>query len=600
MFPKTIALALLFMLSAVVSAQTTQEKNATEQAEKVRKEAVAFLRETLSDVNGMRSLENRISFGAELAGLMWFHDEREARSMYTGVIGDFRDLVAKYDHQMNELGVTLTDEETRPFMSFMVEPTDKGRILRKFASVIGVRQQIALSIAEHDPDLAFGFYYDSLSAIANPELRTQVESRDTHFEFQLLNELAEKNAAKAAQFGLRSIDKGVTSQHIELLKKIYAKDPDKGMEFGAALLSRFKKNSDAIELYALSSLIDFGGEKLEASRKTGGKRPIYSLSELRELTEVMAQAILKRKDDEGMIGAGYISTVQKYAPGRAAQIRAKLKMSESEYRDYQTMTNSVMATNAVSISGYGDYSSNSNANRISPSHERAMREREEQEKVERKLMEDVQSLSGKQLPKEERDKIVIQARKIIMQTPGREKKIMALSALASQVSKMGDKELAAEIMRDAERLVNPAPKTYQDFLLSWMLASGYAEADPDKAFPLLEDTIGRANDTLAAFVKVGEFIDVAEEMIQDGEVQVGVFGGQMIRGLTSELGMADATIQVLAKVDFTKTKNLTNRFDRTEIRILAKMMVLRAVLSPKKAAEPDEVTDELVTEPVDN
>ena len=71
-----------------------------------------------------------------------------------------------------------------------------------------------------------------------------------------------------------------------------------------------------------------------------------------------------------------------------------------------------------------------------------------------------------------------------------------------------------------------------------MLASGYANADPEKAFPILEDTIGRANEILAAFVKVGEFMDANEEMIQDGEVQVGAFGGQMVRGLTGELNMA--------------------------------------------------------------
>ena len=131
-----------------------------------------------------------------------------------------------------------------------------------------------------------------------------------------------------------------------------------------------------------------------------------------------------------------------------------------------------------------------------------MREREEREKVEQKLFEDVQSLGTKQLPKEEREKIIAQARKIITQTPGRDKKIMALSFLASQVAKLGDKELAVEIMRDAEALIDPSPKNYQDFLLTWMLASGYANADPDKAFPLLEETIGRANDTLAAFIKV--------------------------------------------------------------------------------------------------
>ena len=122
-----------------------------------------------------------------------------------------------------------------------------------------------------------------------------------------------------------------------------------------------------------------------------------------------------------------------------------------------------------------------------------------------------------------------------------------------------------------------------DFGLSWVLASGYASVDPEKAFPLLEETIGRANDTLAAFIKVGEFIDVNEDFITDGEVQVGAFGGQMVRGLTKELGMADSTIEVLAKADFDKTKNVANRFDRLEIRVLVKMMVLRTLLSPKQA-----------------
>jgi hypothetical protein len=235
------------------------------------------------------------------------------------------------------------------------------------------------------------------------------------------------------------------------------------------------------------------------------------------------------------------------------------------------------AANAMNAASYGDPYSNSNA------------DAREQEKI--AVMEGVQKLTSKDLPKEEREKIIAQARKIIFQTPGRDKKIMGLSMLATQVSKMGDKSLAAEIMRDAESMVNPAPKNYQDFMLTWMLASGYATADPDKAFPLLEETIGRANDTLAAFIKVGEFMDVAEEMIQDGEVQVGAFGGQMVRGLTTELGMADSTIQVLANADFGKTKSLTNRFDRAEIRILAKMMVLRAVLDPKKAVRPDVGSD---------
>src|SRR4030095_9606799 len=93
------------------------------------------------------------------------------------------------------------------------------------------------------------------------------------------------------------------------------------------------------------------------------------------------------------------------------------------------------------------------------------------------------------------------------------------------------------------------------------------------------------NDTLSAFVKVAEFIDINDEMIDDGEVQVGMFGGSMMRELTGELGMADSTIKSLARADFAKTVNLTNTFDRTEIRVLAKMLVLRAVMDKKKKGD---------------
>jgi hypothetical protein len=151
-------------------------------------------------------------------------------------------------------------------------------------------------------------------------------------------------------------------------------------------------------------------------------------------------------------------------------------------------------------------------------------------------------------------------------------------------------------MRDAERLVNPEPKNYQDFMLSWMLASGYAEANPDKAFPILENTFLRANETISAFIKVAEFVDVNAEMIDEGEFQVGMFGGEMIRGMTRELGMAAGPLKTLARADFTKTRNLTNVFDRTETRVLAKMLILRAVLDKREIKRTDEEMTERMSD----
>ncbi len=568
--------------------QTLTNKKPTDDPEALKKDAVAFLRETMADVNNLRTLENRISFSAELAGLMWFYDEKEARSLYLTAFGNFQELLMRYDQQMNAFGDPEGEEQPSYRGGMFADVSDRARISRRFRVAMQVRQQMAMSLAEHDAELAFQFYLDSLAAVTNPEFRKQMESRDEYFETQLMAQIAKTNAAKATQFAIKAIQDGLNYQHIDLLKKIYAKDPEKGAEFAAAILSKIKSETlEPDKFWIVSSFMSMAGESFEKSKTEGGKKALLTQSDLRDLADAFAQAILKLDSDgESANGLQFVSEIEKYNPSRAAQIRAKFRVG-STTRDPNRFT--VRGNIAAPPPDYrGPVNTSVSASNSNSASERMNRENEPRENAEKELADNVGKLANKQLPKEEREKIVTHARRILMQTPGRDKKILGLSALAATVAKAGDKELAAEVMKEAHALINPFPKNYQDFLLSWMLASGYAEVDPDKAFPLLEETIMRANDTIAAFIKVGEFIDVAGEMIDDSEVQVGAFGGQMVRGLTSELGMADATLRTLAKADFNKTRSLTNRFDRSEVRILAKMMILRAVLGEGKQPRGEE------------
>ena len=120
-----------------------------------------------------------------------------------------------------------------------------------------VRQQLSMSLAEHDPELAFGFYFESLQTLTNPQFRKQMEERDQYFEIQLMTQVARTNAAKATQFALKAIEKGVSYQHLELLKKIYAKDPEKGAEFAVAMLSKVKSDkADSGDLWVISSFFE--------------------------------------------------------------------------------------------------------------------------------------------------------------------------------------------------------------------------------------------------------------------------------------------------------------------------------------------------------
>ena len=271
--------------------------------------------------------------------------------------------------------------------------------------------------------------------------------------------------------------------------------------------------------------------------------------------------------------------IEKFAPGRAVQIRLKMQQAEAPrpVRSARLSSNTRYSTGLVSAS---------NANRA-PSPEQTAAE--QRAKAQKELFEDVTSLNKKELPKDERDKFVDRTRKLIMSSAGKQNKIAALCLLAGQVSRLGDRDLADDIMADAERLLPPQPKNYQDFMLTWIVISGYAEADPDKAFPLLNGAISRVNDTLAAVIKIGEFIDVNEDFIEDGEAQIGAFGGSMLRGFTSELALVGttATIRTLALADLKKTNAAANTLERPEARVLAKMLILRAVLDKTpQSAQP--------------
>lgn len=582
MLKQFAAFALIISFCSIALSQTIAPKKSDADI-KLENDAVALLRETSQEVDQLRTAENRISFKAELASLMWFHDQKEAAAMYNAVIADYKQLLSQLDMQL----ATPEDPDEEPGFGIFGS-MGRTKIERKFRIAMSVRQQLAMSMAEHVPDLAYGFYFDSLSLISNPEFRKQAEQTDKYFESQLLTQIASTNVAKAAEYGKASMKRsGVDNNHLELLKKIYAKDADKGIDFGAEFLSRLKDQKEK-NGYFLANLLSFGDSNLIASKKPGAKKPVYERNDLRDIADMLAATSLM--EEGGTWGVAYISQIEKYSPGRAAQIRAKFMngntASNSMSYGYGTATATANAVNAPKIGNVasGDPMSQYEKERI---------EREAREKAEKKLLEDIGKLGSKPLPKEERDRVVAETRKIISQTKGKDKKIMAISLLAAQVAKAGDKELAAEIMKDAERFVNSQPQNYQDFLYTWMLASGYAESDPDKAFPIMENAIVRANDTLAAFVKVGQFIDVNDEMVVDGEVQVGTFGGSMMRGLTRDLGIATGTIRSLAKADLAKTKKLADTFDRPEVRVLAKMLVLRSVLdtTPVKTINGMEMVD---------
>lgn len=582
---------LLFFLVTGVSAQTIEKpekKDGTEFSPEMKKQAVEFLRETSADVGGLRTLENRIGFSSELAALMWYQDEREARAMMNQAIGDFKQLLAQYDAQLNAMGFG-TEDGPRVYSGFLgsSDQSDRAKLARKLGKAVTVRQQVASSIAEHDPQLALDFYESSAQLVTNVQARKQFDAQDSYFMTKLVGQIAEKDAAKAAEAGRKSLANGVNYSHLELAKKIYAKDADKGAEFAAEMVKKLREKSASGDYYMIGATLSMGADNFETAAKEK-KKPMFSEAALRDLADALGQQILNADESFGL---EYLNSIEKFAPARAAQIRSRMSSRMSNRSAYGSNMMASNANVAASNSNMTVSVANMSGTPAATGTPTPVGEGTKTMSAEDTLEQDLERLKNKELPPEEREKVIAQARKIILEIPDKTAKITALSGIAAQVFKLGDRDLAAQIMSDAQALVNPQPKNYQDFMEHWILASGYAEGDAEKAFPILDDTIMRLNMTLAAFIKVGEFIDVSGEMIEDGEVQIGSFGGSLVRDLTGGLGMATGTLRSLAHADFAKTRALTNRFEQPEARILAKMLVLRAVFGGQKKAFDEPVVD---------
>ena len=399
---KNIILSLIFLIAFAqialsqnidLAQKSLDAQKQNEISPELQKKAIEFLRETSVDVNNLRTLENRISFSAELAGLMWFNDEEEAREMFQNVIGNFRQLLAQYDAQLNALGIEPTEEDFMPFGS-----SSRSKITKKFVKAMSVRQQITMSLAEHDPKLALDFFIETAQAISNPKFRKQIEQQDKYFESRLLNEIAEQDIDLALKYGRKNLSKGINYQTIELLKKIYEKDAEKGVSFGEDIVSTIKlsgldENEDS-GFYIYDSLMDFGESSLKETKNGKDKPAVFSMQSMRDIAEALAREILKRDSDSGMEVDAYISNIEKYAPARAAQIRTKfaIKSGGKSKISSATKEDELISTPASNIdTGNG----------------------QETESIEEKLMKDVAGLGNKELSKEAREEVIGKARRII-------------------------------------------------------------------------------------------------------------------------------------------------------------------------------------------
>ena len=156
--------------------------------------------------------------------------------------------------------------------------------------------------------------------------------------------------------------------------------------------------------------------------------------------------------------------------------------------------------------------------------------------------------------------------------PSDNDRIKYLIDLAKATQKDNQK-LALRFMDDARNLVSKRAMDFDDFGNQLKVADAYATIDPKKSFEILDAGIAHLNELLqAATVLNGFEVDI----FKDGEMSMR--NNDDLVGMINRFG---GELAVLAKVDFEGARVTAEKFQMSEPRMNARLMIVQGILGTR-------------------
>lgn len=574
--------------------ETKTDKERQEEAQKkLTSQAFDLLEDVIKDTERLTLAENRAYVTITTADLLWPHDEKQARLLFTNAMGDVREIL------------------NRP----APEEEEQGRIYRKMMERSQLRQKLLLALAKYDARLARNFLSETRPT--SPLVNEYGPVNEDQLEMNLASIIATHDPAQALEMAQKSLAKGFTYSLPNLVAEIQKKDGEVAAKLANDILAKLKttKLTDNQEAYNVAArLFYMATEPAPAKANAAAKdaTPLLSEQSLRELADLIAATVLNAppefvaSSDLGQL----LSRVEKYAPSRIAQLRRKSPQA-SEGGGGEEETHSWRQFQKLSETGTPDEIIAA-AEKVGPE----MRESYYRQAA-FKLANDGQGDRARQVitarvtdPQTRQrmladlDKQLLAAaaekgnldetRQYLSRVRTNEERIAALTQLAMTVGQKGDKKPALQLLEEARNLSPVRSKYSRHLLAQMMIARAYASLDASQSFAILEPTIDQLNELIAAGLLLGEFFG-EEEFVRDDELMLQQVG-QMIEMFQQQYGK---DVTMLARADFTRTRNVADRFQRSEVRLLARLLIAQSILTPSiEETEKNASTEVKVVSPV--
>ncbi|HEY0426668.1 MAG TPA: hypothetical protein VGC76_02575 [Pyrinomonadaceae bacterium] len=611
MRPFRLAFLLFWLLIVSVFAfpQTSPTESQTDKekaAQELEKDALKLAQQSATEATSLKLWQNRALIYALAGDLFWKTDQKKARSL-------FRDAA-------NELvlGIQIPKEKQKNYFEDYSWWQDSSP-----------RRSVLLMVAAYDADLALDMLLetrppDLQTAIdaynqppATTQNKTQVQSiteqknkfkaqQEIQLEQQFAVKAAEQDPKKAAKLIRDSLAKGFSQSIADLLEKINEKNEELGKELLAEILQKlvdadFKQKEDAMSLTSYLLLQSFSPDMMKA------RNPKFTPLKIedRDLKQLAAKTVdyylAQTNFDKLWNLTQIIQVTEKYAPEKAALLKqkeAELKKVMPEYmRSWQeagklisdpNTTPEKLIEEAEKYTGYEKYQMYQTAvdRAINAGTSDKIRQALQNLPDNKQRNDALDYLDSKISDKAIKDDKLDDVQKIVAKSTSDSAKIKLLVNLAVGYQKKNTEDshkTAISLMSDARKLVGDIPESREEVGDIMKIAAGYAEIDPDKAFPLLTSLTDMTNDMLTAYALLSKY-NKSENMFKQGEM---IFTQSL--GYGGTFMQYGKELKLLAAADFGKTSGMIDQIRRDDLKTLMRILLAQSIIKEKLSVEGNQI-----------
>jgi hypothetical protein len=563
----------------ITSAQDQKDKERQE----LEKKTLALLNEVASAAWGLKVPENRSFVMANAADLLWTFDEKRARSLYWDALNSLN-LIPAPERSTGE----------------NLSKADQEKVVRAYYSTFTLRQKLLRQVARRDSQLAL----DMLRATRQVPLREYASGRffpdDRQLEQEIAGEATARDPAHALQVARESLAKGLTLEVLNLLYRLNQKDAEKASQFAGEIIGKlratniatdFRASAIAIHLLNISRMPETN-RSTRASSGSNSNPLSLNDEQKRDLVDVLTNAALSVSANSNLLFgiSEAMPEVDQFFPERRVPLERKLaafnqtlNKQQRDQNTYNTLIRRGMAEELVREAARADDESRpmlyQQAAIIAVFRGRTdsfrdLVSKEISDEGEQKKILDL--LDAEEISLAANRKQIDDLQRLLPKIRRKEERARAMAEVALLLKEKGEDAEASRLLDEAASMIKTDLKSETQTNALLTLLSVYAIVDPPKAFAIAERTVDHANNQISALMLLDRI--VKSGAVKKGEIILEQSGVMPLDFLVFKYGKGVAT---LAKADFNRTRALADRFERSELRLMARLLIIKGILRPE-------------------